>query len=315
MTAFAGWLDSKTNLTYGVEADGVLKAIEDVAVVDNGATAWLQALRVHPDLRRQGVARRLQLHVIDKVLREFPAIRQLRYTTGGWNTASLRLGASCGMDPTHEWGVLLFQDTGVSEPEPVAKVDGDAVKYRQISFVGYKEAILAEHSRVHRGTGETSDQVVEVATATDVDAISQLEGGVVAMPPAWIVDWKCVARTPATLDGVFAKGGWGCRQVRCSRGAGGFAYGITRADFKGKVRVATVGAQYIDGHNDLGYAAMLLLLSAEVQQAISDGADSLMFFYDKCFQDRLIQANLGTGKTCVLLERKIDAERVSATTP
>jgi hypothetical protein len=43
MGEFDTWMEERdTHLTLGVECDGRLRAIEDVAVVDGGSTAWLQ---------------------------------------------------------------------------------------------------------------------------------------------------------------------------------------------------------------------------------------------------------------------------------
>lgn len=304
MTEFAGWLDSSTHLTYGVEDGGVLKAIENVAIVDNGTTAWLQALRVHPDLRQQGVARRLQLHMVETTLARFPAVRQLRYTTGTWNTASLRLAAACGLSPTFEWGIALCKDAPApaAAAEPSTCLDGDEVTFSPMPFTQHRDAFLAEYARVCKNDPPRD----RAASAAEIEALVSLPCGVAAQPTVWVLDWKCVSRADGAFDALIANHNLKCRTVSFADKAGGVAYGKTRKDFQGHVRVSTVSSQYVAGEQNLGYAATLLLLAAELQQAIDDGADSAMFFYDTCFEEQLVGAGLTASKRCVLLERTLD---------
>ena len=49
--AWDGWMESDDAHTYGIEIDGRINVIENCRLVDDGATAWLEALRVHPTAR------------------------------------------------------------------------------------------------------------------------------------------------------------------------------------------------------------------------------------------------------------------------
>eukprot|EP00656_Telonema_subtile_P005154 TRINITY_DN12342_c0_g1_i2.p1 TRINITY_DN12342_c0_g1~~TRINITY_DN12342_c0_g1_i2.p1 ORF type:complete len:237 (-),score=55.95 TRINITY_DN12342_c0_g1_i2:69-779(-) len=81
-------------------------ALENMRLLDDGTTAWIEALRVHPDARGQGIAAKLQQFVV-KTAFQNPSVQRVRYTTGAYNTASVKLAERCGLTEDRRWGVML----------------------------------------------------------------------------------------------------------------------------------------------------------------------------------------------------------------
>jgi ribosomal protein S18 acetylase RimI-like enzyme len=88
------WLADPKCYTYGVQADERIVAVGNLRLVDARRTGWMEGLRVHPDYRRKGYADMLTQHFVE--LGSTLKVRQLRYSTGDDNRASLRLAKKAG---------------------------------------------------------------------------------------------------------------------------------------------------------------------------------------------------------------------------
>lgn len=108
-SAFAGWLKSQEAgdlWTLGVEdGDGNLAGLEVLSPHDGGKTGWLDALRVHPDFRRKGLAQLIQQRLVDVAFEL--KFERVRFVTSSVISASRRLGALCGLTTVAEWGLLF----------------------------------------------------------------------------------------------------------------------------------------------------------------------------------------------------------------
>ena len=92
-----------------MEVVGRVTACENLQLLDGGRTAWLEALRVHPEARGRGAAKTLQLFMTEQVARSTGA-ECVRYTTASWNTASIRLAQHCGLTEAQKWGLHFVSD-------------------------------------------------------------------------------------------------------------------------------------------------------------------------------------------------------------
>lgn len=88
------WLANPKCHTYGVETDGRIVAVGNLRLVDRGKTGWMEGLRVHPEYRKKGYADMLTQHFLS--IGETLKVKQLRYSTGGNNRASLKLAKKAG---------------------------------------------------------------------------------------------------------------------------------------------------------------------------------------------------------------------------
>ena len=71
-------------------------------MLDNGSTGWLEALRVHPDHRKQGLARKISA-LVNWQAKQRAGCKRIRYTTTTRNKASLKIAAGLGMKEVQRW--------------------------------------------------------------------------------------------------------------------------------------------------------------------------------------------------------------------
>ena len=82
-------------------AEGVI-AFMLLDMLDTGSTGWLEALRVHPDHRNQGLARKISA-LVNWQARQRAGCERIRYTTTTRNTASLKIASGLGMQEAQRW--------------------------------------------------------------------------------------------------------------------------------------------------------------------------------------------------------------------
>lgn len=102
--AFDEWLADPNSHTFGIEIDGHLVALNNLRIIDEGCTGWMEGLRVHRDYRKRGLAKALTDHIV-----KFAAgtgVSRIRYTTDTTNHASLRLAQEAGMERKFDMGVF-----------------------------------------------------------------------------------------------------------------------------------------------------------------------------------------------------------------
>lgn len=98
------WLKDPNSYTYGIEVDGHLVSLDNLRLIEDGRTGWLEGLRVHPDYRGRGLAKKLTEHMMREAQRL--KVQRMRYTTGTDNTASLKLAERGGFVQLLEMGVF-----------------------------------------------------------------------------------------------------------------------------------------------------------------------------------------------------------------
>jgi RimJ/RimL family protein N-acetyltransferase len=92
---FREWLSDPDSHPAAIEENGHVVALANLRVIDNGRTAWMEGLRVHPMSRGKGMASLLTQHLVELALTL--GVERIRYTTASDNEASLHLAASVGM--------------------------------------------------------------------------------------------------------------------------------------------------------------------------------------------------------------------------
>eukprot|EP00466_Bigelowiella_natans_P010640 jgi/Bigna1/134473/aug1.25_g9181 len=136
--AFDKWTDSSgKNYFVGIEGEhGEIVACENLAALDQGKTAWMEGLRVHPDYRGKGLASQLEGHLVryaegtgkgvehggsGGVSKDsLPSVRsprfqRIRLTTTMRNVASCYLAEKFGLKPVNSWAYHFLDRTGVRE--------------------------------------------------------------------------------------------------------------------------------------------------------------------------------------------------------
>lgn len=109
------WLKDQNSYTYGAEVDGRLVGLDNLRLVENGRTGWMEGLRVHPDYRGKGLAYKLTNHMIKEGYRL--KVQRLRYTTAVDNLASLKLAEKTGFKRLLEMGVFWHPNpNAISSP-------------------------------------------------------------------------------------------------------------------------------------------------------------------------------------------------------
>lgn len=105
------WLKDPNSYTYGIEVDGHLVSLDNLRLIEKGRTGWLEGLRVHPDYRGRGLAKKLTEHMIREAQRL--KVQRLRYTTATDNLASLKLAEKAGFIQLLEMGVFWHPNPNI----------------------------------------------------------------------------------------------------------------------------------------------------------------------------------------------------------
>ena len=92
---FDTWIADPQALFIGaVDPHGVLRGIARGRLVDGGATAWCEGVRVHQEARGRRVGRALVEYIV--AWARTAGARRVRASVGSENTASQALFATCG---------------------------------------------------------------------------------------------------------------------------------------------------------------------------------------------------------------------------
>ncbi|RDE14350.1 MAG: hypothetical protein C4K47_04165 [Candidatus Thorarchaeota archaeon] len=142
--AFDGWLQDPNCYTFGIEIDGHLVALNNLRLIDDRSTGWMEGLRVNRYHRKRGLARVLTKHIV-----EFAAetgVSRVRYTTDTTNAASLKLGQEVGMQRIFDMGVFW---AGTDKIEPSGRPGRRLVNVNAETFY---EQFLSSPDLVPNGT-------------------------------------------------------------------------------------------------------------------------------------------------------------------
>ncbi|MHA2426386.1 MAG: GNAT family N-acetyltransferase [Candidatus Thorarchaeota archaeon] len=100
---FEEWLQDDKCHTLAIEEDDHIAALANLKIIEEGATGWMEGLRVHPKFRGKGYASILTDHLVD--MAKDLGVKRLRYTTECENEPSLHLAAKIGMERVFDLGV------------------------------------------------------------------------------------------------------------------------------------------------------------------------------------------------------------------
>ncbi|MDF1540751.1 MAG: GNAT family N-acetyltransferase [Candidatus Thorarchaeota archaeon] len=100
---FDAWLMDSNCFPYAIEVSNKVITLGNVKLIENGRTAWLEGLRVHPDFREQGFAHIMTNRMLN-IAKEIGAIRT-RLTLALENPAPSALAKSIGMYPVFSLAV------------------------------------------------------------------------------------------------------------------------------------------------------------------------------------------------------------------
>lgn len=156
--AFDEWLKDPSCYTFGIEIDGHLVGLNNLRIIDDGRTGWMEGLRVHRDYRKHGLARVLTKHIVD--FAKGTGVRRVRYTTDTTNDASLKLGEEVGMHRVFDMGVFWALTDKI---EAVRKPGRKLTKAHGVSLY---EQLLSNQDLVLNGTLIFDWKAVEVSRSS-----------------------------------------------------------------------------------------------------------------------------------------------------
>jgi N-acetylglutamate synthase-like GNAT family acetyltransferase len=127
------WLDNTSCHPFVLEQDTNIVGVANIHVIDNGTTAWMEGLRIHPEYRKKGFGEQLTTYLVD--VAKSLKVKRLRLVTNGDNIASLKLAAGAGMKQIAEYAVFWkgFRRNSkwTNNVIPITKMDSESV----ISFM------------------------------------------------------------------------------------------------------------------------------------------------------------------------------------
>lgn len=289
MNAFEGWIASPLDLTLGIVFNGSLRALENLRLVDDGRTGWIEALRVHPTVRRRGLAMRLQSELIKAAKDRWPTIERFRYTTASFIPASLKIANACGMKAVHRWGFSLASSAKTGSDEIAAHASPTELCAR----------LRKEYEKVNIQVAEET-AVMSSCSAADVTKIATRKGSSMATV-GMLCDWKVECACDRAVAKLF-EAGTTAAVLRNDNGRESLSLGRTRPDFTGTVRVWTIEVDDI-GHLNERYRDFLVLAIHECEIAEKHETSSCMFFFPLEFNPALLAAKITSPeKECILLE-------------
>ena len=177
------WCASPACAPHGIEVAGQLVALENARLLDDGRTLWLEALRVHPTMRRRGLASRLQHGTLHAARQRWPGLQRVRYTTQLTNGASIALARSCGMREAYRWGFVFVPALSVP------------------AFMARAKELRAELAAQTAGKGAGCGHDVLETNAAGLLTVLQQHGDAPLM-----LDWKVHEATLANVSKLMRSG-------------------------------------------------------------------------------------------------------------
>jgi hypothetical protein len=202
-------------------AEGII-AFMMLDLLDDTSTGWLEALRVHPSHRKQGLARKIS-EVVKWQAQQTARCKRIRYTTTTKNVASLRIATGLGMHEANRW---LF----IAEPVPLEGSDFTT------SLTGRAAAC-----------SETKCLLDSIVPCSDESVAATLQF-LLPSAPVLLHDWVARNNTASTVAALLAQGA----KFYTSKVDGSMSWCSSRAVFSGDtlhlVGVAAGSAQSVAGH-------------------------------------------------------------------
>jgi len=330
------YVSSARSFPCGIELGGPgeggrLVAMEVCSLVDGGATAWLEALRVHPSARRRGLALRLQRHLVDSCAGWARGccgedsrggggggggdggggggtlLRRIRYTTAATNRASCRLAQLCGLAEVARWGF------GFVPRAAAAAAAGDDAAAAAAAAGGVltlgRGAELARAALAAELGGEDAARaaVAQVRSAgveevlSTASALASAGAGNVC-----VHDWKA---HDCTADGVGRLLDPAGGVSATTAAVGGCKSWSSNQDRDG-LRVFSI---FTDTTHDGAFAAFLAHFYVEMQRALrqQDSTRACMFFFPPAMHARIRAAGLASELPFAMNENEDKGARIA----
>ena len=172
---FRAWAESDDDAKRTLVADDDGRAVGVIQGVHlSEREAWVQALRVHPDYRDRGLARRLTDAVLSWA-RERGAV-VCRNLVFSWNVASLSLARSLGFDPATEFRWARIEADPSADPALDVGADPDA------GWAFWTDSDARDHLRgltIHPSEAWTLSELrpIDLERAADADGLLVVQGG------------------------------------------------------------------------------------------------------------------------------------------
>lgn len=95
--ALQQWMKDSSSYPYVMERRGEVVCAANLRMMDGHRTAWMEGIRVHPDVRREGLGHTMTGYMIDQAKRM--NAKRVRLITAYRNRAAVKLATSAGLKP------------------------------------------------------------------------------------------------------------------------------------------------------------------------------------------------------------------------
>jgi GNAT superfamily N-acetyltransferase len=317
------YVSSARSFPCGVELGGPeggrLVAMEVCSLVDGGATAWLEALRVHPSARRRGLALRLQRHLVDSCAgwaRGCCAdsggggggggtlLRRIRYTTAATNRASCRLAELCGLAEVARWGFGFVPRAAAADSDPAVAAAAAAACLTLGRCVELARVALA----AELGGEDAARAAVAQVRSAGVEEVLSTASALAAAGAGNVCvhDWKA---HDCTADGVGRLLDPAGGVSATTAAVGGCKSWSSNQDRDG-LRVFSI---FTDTTQDGAFAAFLAHFFVEMQRALQqqDSTRACMFFFPPAMHARIRAAGLASELPFAMNENEDKGARIA----
>ncbi|TFF92856.1 GNAT family N-acetyltransferase, partial [Candidatus Thorarchaeota archaeon] len=87
---------------------GQVVCVANLRVIDDGRTGWMEGIRVHPDIRSEGLGQKMTLHMLSQA--RLLGVQRVRLITATANEPAVYLAESAGLDRIATMGCFWKDD-------------------------------------------------------------------------------------------------------------------------------------------------------------------------------------------------------------
>ena len=263
--AFPDWMcrQGKDLWTIACSDSEGVTGLEVLTLYDQGRTGWIDALRVHPRARGNGIGLALQQQLIEFARGSLP-LQRVRLCTARSVVASRKIATSCGMKLHASWGLCFISSSNIT-------ADPD-------------QASSAKHAITDRLLAAYMDRLQACATGNSVYTVSEFGGSSVqllhilreTLSVTYLLQfWKVHELNLEAIESVLADPHHQSPRVGLDPQTGdvcSVSWAYLREDHTGMCAFVTIYGE--------GFERFQAHVMEELQQAVRAGATTAMLFYN-----------------------------------
>lgn len=178
--ALQQWMRDSSSHSYVIKRKGEVVSVANLRMMDAHRTAWMEGIRVHPDVRSEGLGHRLTEYMIDQA--KAMNAKRVRLITAYRNEGAVKLATSAGLKPITS--MQSFWKEAISEIKwCVENTDVSEIDYTALATVLENQpALIPEDVLIYHWDAVDTDLIgLESASAETGFWATEDDGKIVAV--------------------------------------------------------------------------------------------------------------------------------------